>query len=54
MIYVVIEREHQDIVLHGPFVTDYAARVYKTKLESFAPNKYYEIKYLIPEKNLPK
>jgi len=54
MRYVVIERHHQDIVVHGPFVTEYAARVYKTRLESFAPNSDYEIKYLIPEKNLLK
>ena len=54
MIYVVIEKDNDNILLHGPFVTDYAAHVYKRKLESFAPTKNYEIQYLVPEKNLPK
>lgn len=54
MVYVVIEKHSESIVLHGPFHTEYAARVYRTKLEHFSPASNYEIQYLISEKNIPK
>lgn len=53
MVYVVIEKHRESIVLHGPFHTDYAARVYKTRLQCYSPASNYEIQYLIPEKNIP-
>lgn len=54
MVYVVIEKHSESIVLHGPFQSEYGARVYRAKLERFSPASNYEIQYLIPEKNIPK
>ena len=52
MIWVIVEKDKESVVVHGPFYSQYGASVYKTKLESFSPAPNYKIQYLIPEKNL--
>jgi hypothetical protein len=52
MIWVIVEKDNESVVVHGPFYSQYGASVYKTKLESFSPAPNYKIQYLIPEKNL--
>ena len=54
MILVVIQKNTDDIVLHGPFHAMAGAASYKRRLETVYPEYTYEIQYLIPEKNLSK
>lgn len=54
MQYVVVQRDNDDLIVHGPFHTEQTAQWYTRRLEYSYPDSRYEIHHITPERNLPK